>query len=57
MWEVAADKVKAAGGTVEMQARLTTIHVERRPRPHVTVEQGGTSNRRRRARHLDHADA
>ena len=28
MWEVCAEKVQAAGGTLEMEARLTGIHVE-----------------------------
>jgi protoporphyrinogen oxidase len=44
MWEVCADKVKAAGGTVEMQARLTTIHVEHGCATKVTYAQGGTTH-------------
>ena len=58
MWEVCADKVQAAGGTIEMGARLTRH--QRRGRP------GGLGDLRPgrhrahgpgRPRHLDHADA
>ena len=44
MWEICADKVKAAGGTVEMQARLTTIHVEHGRATKVSYAQDGTTH-------------
>jgi protoporphyrinogen oxidase len=44
MWEVCAEKVKAAGGTVEMQARLTGITVEGGRATAVTYTQGGTTH-------------
>ena len=44
MWEICADKVKAAGGRVEMQARLTTIHVEHGRATKVTYAQDGTTH-------------
>jgi protoporphyrinogen oxidase len=44
MWEVCAEKVKAAGGTVEMEARLTRINVERGRAVSVTYTQGGSEH-------------
>ena len=41
MWEVCAEKVRAAGGTVEMGARLTGITVEGGRATAVTYTQGG----------------
>ena len=58
MWEVCAEKVKAAGGTVEMEARLTRINVERGRRGQRDLHPGGRrAHRARLARDLDHADA
>ena len=42
MWEVCAEKVQAAGGTLELGARLTQIHVEGGRARSVTYRQGGT---------------
>ena len=44
MWEVCADKVRAAGGTLEMDARLTGINLERGRAVSVTYTQGGTEH-------------
>ena len=40
MWEVCADKVQAAGGTLEMGARLATIHVRGGQAAEVTYVKG-----------------
>jgi protoporphyrinogen oxidase len=42
MWEVCTDKVRAAGGTVELGARLSTISVEGGRAVSVTYVQDGT---------------
>src|SRR6202012_5064422 len=44
MWEVAAEKVEAAGGTVELGARLTGINVSGGRADSVTYSQGGTEH-------------
>jgi len=44
MWEVCADKVQAAGGTLEMRARLTGITVEGGRAVTATYLQGGTEH-------------
>jgi protoporphyrinogen oxidase len=44
MWEVCADKVQAAGGTLELQARLTRITVEGGRATSVTYTQHGTEH-------------
>jgi protoporphyrinogen oxidase len=44
MWEVCAGKVQAAGGTVEMEARLTGITVEHGRARGVTYTQDGTQH-------------
>ena len=44
MWEICADKVQAAGGTLEMEARLTGINVEDGRAVSVTYRQGGTEH-------------
>ena len=51
MWEISADKVKAAGGTVEMQARLTTIHVEHDAPPRSAMRRTARPTPSRPARH------
>src|SRR5665213_3112309 len=45
MWEVCAEKVQAAGGTLEMQAPLTGITVEDGRAVAVTVDHGGSTER------------
>ena len=58
MWEVCAEKVQAAGGTLEMQARLTGITVDRRPRRGRDVHPGRhRTHHPRVACRLHHADA
>ena len=44
MWEVCADKVHAAGGILEMEARLTRITVEGGRAVAVTYTQGGSEH-------------
>jgi protoporphyrinogen oxidase len=44
MWEVCRDKVQAAGGTVEMGARLATITVEGGKAVRVGYSKGGTEH-------------
>jgi len=44
MWEVCTEKVRAAGGTVEMQARLDTINIGHGRAASVTYSQGGTEH-------------
>jgi protoporphyrinogen oxidase len=44
MWEVCADKVLAAGGTIEMRARLARINVEGGRAVGVTYVQDGTEH-------------
>jgi protoporphyrinogen oxidase len=46
MWEICAEKVQAAGGTVEMQARLTGITVEGGRATAVTYTQRGATRTR-----------
>ncbi len=58
MWEICAEKVQAAGGTLEMEARLTRINVEGGRAVSVTYTQGGTEpHGARLARGLHHAHA
>ena len=44
MWEICAEKVQAAGGILEMEARLTGINVEDGRAVSVTYTQGGTDH-------------
>jgi protoporphyrinogen oxidase len=44
MWEACAEKMQAAGGTLELGARLTRIHVADGRAQSVTYEQGGTAH-------------
>ena len=58
MWEVCADKVRAAGGTIEMGARLTRINLEGGRAVSVSYVQGGTEHTVAACPcHLDDADA